>query len=172
MIKKVASIADVFFFPMAAIAVTAFTILMLSVVPQASVDLANTANSQTSQLEIQSMMSTLFHGYSYKAADETSLTDHQVISYLICGQDFSSGWFDLPGQEQIETGTVELAQHYKVQLETPNTGGMCDSNSTWNPPSKNPAGVNSGDEINQYYQKLIPVVGGNTARATVVYGFE
>ena len=167
-----ASIADVFFFPMAAVAVTAFTILILSIVPQATVDLANTANSQTAQFEIQSMMSTLFHGYSYKDANETSLTDYQVISYLICGKDFSSGWFTIPGQEQIETGTVELAQHYKVQLETPDTGGMCDSNSKWNPPSKNPAGVSSGDEINQYYQKLIPVVDGNTARATVVYGFE
>ena len=167
-----ASIADVFFFPMAAIAVTAFTILILNIVPQASVDLANTANSQTAQLEVQSMMSTLFHGYSYKDSNETSLTDYQVISYLICGKNFNTGWFTIPGQEQIETGTVELAQHYKVQLETPDTGGMCDSNSRWNPPSKNPAGVSSGDEINQYYQKLIPVVGGNTARATVVYGFE
>ena len=167
-----ASIADVFFFPMAAIAVTAFTILILNIVPQASVDLANTANSQTAQFEVQSMMSTLFHGYSYKATDETSLTDAQVISYLICGKDFSTGWFTIGNQEKIETGTVELAQHYKVQLETPDTGGMCDSNSRWNPPSKNPAGVSSGDEINQYYQKLIPVVGGNTARATVVYGFE
>lgn len=166
----IASIADVFFFPMAAILVTAFTILILNIVPQASVDLTDAANSQTSQLEVQSMMSTLFHGYSYQASDETPLTDYQVISYLICGQDFTSGWFDLPGQEEIETGDIELAQHYKVQLNTPNEP-YCGSNE-WNPPSKNQAGVDSGDEINQYYQKLIPVMDGDVARATVVYGFD
>lgn len=158
-------------FPMAAIAVTAFTILILNIVPQASIDLTDAANSQTSQLEVQSMMSTLFHGYSYKASDETPLTDYQVISYLICGQSFSSGWFDLPGQEEIETGDIELAQHYKVRLNTPDTG-PCNGVNNWNPPSKNQAGVDSSEEINQYYQKLIPVVDGKTARATMVYGFD
>lgn len=157
---------------MAAILVVAFTILILNIVPQASVDLTDAANSQTSQFEVHSMMSTLFHGYSYKDSDETPLTDYQVISYLICGQDFSSGWFDLPGQEEIETGDVELVQHYKIKLDTPDDSGICDDNSRWNPPSKNQYGVDSGDEINQYYQKLIPVVDGKTARATVVYGFD
>jgi len=171
-VVSIASIADVFFFPMAAILVVAFTILILNIVPQASVDLTDAANSQTAQLEVQSMMSTLFHGYSYQDGTEVPLTDYQVISYLICGEDFSTGWFTIPGQEEIDTGDLELAQHYEVQLETPDNPNTCDDNSKWNPPSKNQAGVDSGDEINQYYQKMIPVADGNTARATVVYGFD
>lgn len=163
-----ASIADSLFFPIAGIAVSAFVLFIVVIIPQASVDLTNAANSQTSQLEVHSMVSTLFHGRSYSADDGTPITDYQTISYLICGKNpDSGGWLDLGNQEYIDTGDIELASHYRFEVETPSTCG----NNKWNAPEST-YGVDSGQTPNQYYEKIVPVMGGDTATVTVIYGFD
>lgn len=163
-----ASTADALFFPIAAVAISAFVMLIIVIIPQASVDLTNAANRQTSQLEVHSMVSTLFHGSSYTAEDDTPITDYQTISYLICGKNpDSGGWLDLGGQEYIETGDIELASHYRVEVETPSSCG----NNKWDAPGS-VRGVDTGQTPNQYYEKIIPVMGGETASIAVVYGFD
>lgn len=165
---KIASTADALFFPIAAVGVTAFVMVIIVIIPQASVDLTNAANRQTSQLEVHSMMSTLFHGSSYTAEDDTPITDYQTISYLICGKNpDSGGWLDLGSQEYIDTGEIELASHYDIEIETPDTCG----NNKWNSPG-NTYGVDTGEIPNENYEKIIPIMGGETASVTVVYGFD
>lgn len=166
---KIASTADALFFPIAAVGVTAFVMFIVVIIPQASVDLTNAANRQTSQLEVHSMMSTLFHGRSYSAEDGTPITDYQTISYLICGKNpDSGGWLDLGSQEYIDTGEIELASHYDIEIETPNSCG----NNKWNSPESSTYGVDTKQTPNQYYEKILPVMGGETASITVVYGFD
>lgn len=164
-----ASIADSLFFPIAAVALTAFTLFTVVLIPQASLDLTNEANRQTSQLEVHSMMSTLFHGSSYTDDDETPISDYQTISYLICGKNpDDGGWLDIfDSQERIDTGDIELASHYDVEVEAPE---ICGDNKWASPQSV--YGVDSGQVPNNVYEKIIPVMGGETAKVTVVYGFD
>ncbi|WP_414837884.1 hypothetical protein ACK3SF_00560 [Candidatus Nanosalina sp. VS9-1] len=163
-----ASIADGLFFPIAAVATAAFIAFVVAIIPQATADLTTAANRQTAQLEVHSMMSTLFHGQSYSADDGTPITDYQTISYLICGKNpDNGGWLDIGNQEYLDTGEIELASHYEIRISTPDLCG----NSKWNPP-EGYAGVDSGQTVNSYYDVMLPVRGGETARIRMVYGFD
>ncbi len=165
----IASVADALFFPMTAIGIMAFVMLLFVVVPQASVDLAKEANSQTSQIEVHSMVSTLYHGSSYTDEDETPISDYQTISYLICGKNpDAGGWLSIgDDQESIDTGDVELAAFYEVEVETPD---LCGDNK-WAAPEGG-QGTDTDETIRRVYNKPIPVQGGEVANIRVVYSFE
>lgn len=153
----------------------AFVLFIIVIIPQASVDLTDAANRQTAQLEVHSMMSTLFHGYEFNIAGEAEggdypITDYQAISYLICGKNPTTGggWFEVSDQERIDTGDIELASHYEVRLES--MPDFCGSNK-WTTPSGS-YGTDGEQSDNQIYRKTIPLQNGHKGSIAVVYGFE
>jgi len=166
------SIADPIFYPVAGVLTSVFVLLLLGFIPQADAEIDQRANLQTSGIEIQSMVSTLFHGYSYSADDGTNIRDSQAISYMICGKDPSTGWLEIFNQQEyIDTGNPQIPSYFEFDVEFPEDPANCDSaNNYWNAPEST-LGVGSTN-MQSIHTTLLPVRGGGTARIKVIYGVE
>lgn len=167
------SIADPIFYPVAGVLTSVFVLLLLGFIPQAEAEIDQRANLQTSSLEIQSMVSTLFHGYSYSADDGTDIRDSQAISYMICGKDPSTSWLEIFNeQEYIDTGNPQIPAYFEFKTEfTGSDPANCESATNyWNAP-ESIQGVDSTN-MKSIHTALLPVRGGGVARVKVLYGVE
>lgn len=163
------SVADPIFYPVAAVLTMAFVLLIISFIPQADRQIGQKADIQNSKLEIMSMTSTLFHGYSYSADDGTPIRDSQAISYLICGKNPSSDWLDISNQEYIDTGTPQIPSYYEFSVSfDPDPANCAGKTNHWNAPQSQVGGGSLGEE--DQFVSILPVRGGGQAYIRVDYG--
>jgi len=158
-----ASIADLMFIPILALLIFGLAIFGVTMVPQASTDFKQVTNKGISDIMVQSMVSTMFN-----ERNTEDIRNYRAISYRLCDSPSSLNNLVTSIEGTQPYGVSEVIGYFKLSFH--NIPSQCSSVSSFK--EERLFGLKSVGKRTYYYEKKIPVIGGEVVDMRASYEVE